>query len=201
MPLDAAVVEMVFEQEGQVVENVFGVAVNTPLSVTDADAIRAAVSGWRTSTLKALQGNNVFYRVTRVKDANINGPSFEYAEDGAAGTAAANPLANGTTFSVKKNTGLAGRENRGRFFHIGLTTTHQDPSDPNMLTSAAVTALVNGYRGLVTVLATALYPLVIIQYDRSVHPPVAVRAIQVLTCSAADSVIDSQRRRLPRRGR
>lgn len=201
MPLSAAVVEMVFEQEGQIVENVFGVAVNTPLSVTDADAIRAAVSGWRTATLKPLQANNVYYRATRVKDANPNGPAFEYAEDGAVGTAAGNPIANSSTFSVKKNTGLAGRENRGRFFHIGLSTTHQDSTDANMLTSAAVTSLVNGYRALITVLATALYPLVIIQYDRTVHPPLPVRAIEVLTCSAADSVLDSQRRRLPRRGR
>lgn len=201
MPLSAATVELVFEQEGQVVENVFGVAVTVPLTVTEADAIRAAVASWHGTSLKAVQATNVFLRAIRVKDVNPGGPAFEYAEAGTAGTRAGVPLPNGSTFSVKKNTGLSGRENRGRFFHVGLTVDQLDASDTNMLQNVAVVAIVTAYNNLITALNTATYPMVIIQYDRTTHPPTPVRAIEVLTCSAADSVVDSQRRRLPRRGR
>ena len=200
MAVNIAQVEIRFTQDNQQVENVFHVAATTPLTSTEADAIFSVVDMWVRVTLRPTQNHTVIYREVEIADVNgVGAPRFVYPGDGLTGGDTNPPAPNNVTFSLKKNSGVSGRKFRGRFYHIGLSN---DNLDGNTVGAVALTALVSTYNALMTDLNTASYPLVVAYRDYSGPPPhPIVGGIKVLSITAVDATVDSQRRRLPGRGR
>lgn len=97
----------------------------------------------------------------------------------------------GTTLAVKFATGVASRRHRGR--HYSFPAVQNDVAGDSF-TGAYVTALVGVWDNLIASAQTAGYPLVIASLaDAALYP--------VSNAVAVDATIDSQRRRLPGRGR
>lgn len=192
---------MTFLKNSQIVQNVFAVAATHPLTSADATAIKDTVEAWITSTLQAVQSTDVRYMSLTVRDPNPNGPRYDFAGDNTLGIDNSGPLPNEVTFALKKASALSGRKFRGRFYHIGVTAGMLSPSDKNILTATAVFALVSTYEALKTALATAGFPMQIIQRNYTTDPPSLQSMVPVLSILATDSVVDSQRRRGPGRGR
>jgi len=200
-PVNVAAVEMLFRQDEQQVENVFHVAAPHPLDSATADGIQTIVDAWITGTLRDQQASNVFYYGLRVKDVNAGGNVYDYAGDGLGGSHSGGPLANHVTIALKKNSGVSGRKFRGRFYHLGLTQTMLNVGSVNSLNNLAVFDLISTYEALRTALRTAGHDMVILYQDHSTHPPTPLGGIEVISITATDNIIDSQRRRLPGRGR
>jgi hypothetical protein len=96
-----------------------------------------------------------------------------------------------TTLAVKFATGVASRRHRGR--HYAFPAVENDVAG-DQFTSAYVTALVGVWDNLIAAAQTAGYPLVIASLaDAALY--------LVSTAIAVDATVDSQRRRLPGRGR
>jgi hypothetical protein len=109
------------------------------------------------------------------------------------------PLPNHVTLAVKANTGLGGRSNRGRVFHIGLSSamvtgsTINPPWDSN---------IVNAYNALIPALNAfnAAAPAVLSRFHNKVQRNPATFNL-ISNYSLTDLTVDSMRRRLPNHNR
>ena len=106
-------------------------------------------------------------------------------------------MPNATTIAVKKNTGRAGRSYRGRVYHVGLTEIQvQD----NRITPTATAAINTAYSTLIT-RYTAINCEWVVASTQNNNVPRVVGVATPIVGVSVDPVIDSQRRRLPGRGR
>lgn len=105
------------------------------------------------------------------------------------GSRASPSLPNNCALAIKRQTGLAGRANRGRVFHIGLTEDLLASS--NTVGSASAAGIADNYSTL----------LLAQQVNNSAHEVILHRKLgtgtDVTGYVVTDFVIDSQRRRLP----
>lgn len=106
------------------------------------------------------------------------------------GTDASGLKPNNVSFAVKRYTGTAGRQNRGRVYWPGITNAMVD--SPNTLKAVQAAAFVTVLTGLLTSLAGAPIPgaEVLLHRSTGTHIPVAGYTV-------TDLNLDSQRRRLP----
>lgn len=114
------------------------------------------------------------------------------------GANAAQQLPNNVTVAVKKGTGLVGRSYRGRTYHIGLTEANVDL---NTLNASTQTLLQNAYDALREPLGIAIPVDMCVLSETTGGVQRAEGVCTVVTGIGVDPVIDSQRRRLPGRGR
>lgn len=199
MAIHGAQVSVRFTWDNQQCENVFHVYTdpNTPLDQTTADGIHTVVNTWVKNTLQQHQTGNCLYREIAISDTGNSALEWTYSGDMTGGPTTQS-MPNNVTIAVKKNTGFAGRKFRGRFYHVGL-----DRSDVagNYLGPSAAVAIQSIYASLMTSLATHGTPLAVAQRDHTVHPAPVIGLTVVTSISLSDTAIDSQRRRLPGRGK
>lgn len=194
---NAAQVELIGSVAGQVVENVFGVSAASPLSQAEASAIASTVHAWVAATYAPLVTVNLRWNRIVVRDVNPLGPVYEFPYSDLVGGNTQDPLPNNSTFCLKKNTGLGGRANRGRWYMVGVVNTAQVLS---VATAAYANSAVTALNTLLTNLGTINHYMVLLHRAR-VRPHVVTGITIVNNISYADLNMDSQRRRLPSRGR
>lgn len=114
-----------------------------------------------------------------------------------AGTGGSVQLPNNVTLCIKWTTENRGRSFRGRTYHVGLT---ESQVTDNEVVAVAMGQFTTAYGALLTDLATAGWPLVIASRYANNQPRITGVATLV-TGFSIDPFIDSQRRRLPGRGR
>lgn len=107
------------------------------------------------------------------------------------------PMPNNVTLCVTFRTEMRGRSFRGRSFVVGLATNQV--VSQNVIDPAAGTIL-NAYQDLRDEAAAAGVPLVVVSRFAAGNPRVTGLATPVTAVVLRDSVVDSQRRRLPGRG-
>lgn len=202
MPLaiiDAAEVAIRFLKNGSQVENVIHVFAPAPLDYGQAGIINAVVQAWIVASLRPLQTNDTISTEIRVAGVNANDPAFVFPGDGFSGSISNSQSPDNVTLSIKKNTGRSGRSYRGRIYHIGINI--------NAITNSRVspgylTQLVQCYTDLVTNLQVVSHEMVVAHRDRTLPKPWPVTRVEpVLSMTVSDNIVDSQRRRLPGRGR
>lgn len=116
------------------------------------------------------------------------------------GAVAGTFMPNNVTVAISLRTGLSGRSFRGRVYHCGLASSYilNNSIQPSLLPN-----ILTGYRNLILPagnVPTAGFELVVLSY----YANKAVRAAPVptpVTAMQSDGILDSQRRRLPGRGR
>ena len=118
-------------------------------------------------------------------------------------------LPNNVTLSIKLNTGLGGRGNHGRFYFVGINDGLCDVGAPNILKpssaadiTAASAAFLTEANADHTVLGTGFKVFMAVAsfiYHGLVRAVAVSHPVTVL--SLVDTVLDSQRKRLPGRGR
>lgn len=195
----SAKIEVRFNWDSQLVENVFHCLVTDPLTSAQASSIFGVVDNWVKVTLRPRQVNNVTYREVQITGlAAQDSPRFIFSGDGLVGTNTGSRLPNQNTVAVKAGTGFGGRSARGRVFHIGLSGTQVTG---NLLSTAETTALISTYNALMTSMTTAGFPIHVLSYYHNLAPRTAAVQYPITGYTMVDSIVDSQRRRMPGRGK
>lgn len=197
---ETARVQMVYTMQGTIAENVFY------FFKTD---------GWTSATLLDL-GNSVFsawgafiqgqqptvLTLIRIMCQDMSEPEGAYAEvapTGAnQGSTETEPLPLGSTLAIKFATGLAGRSNRGRLYHIGLG---EGVVNGNFTTDGYAATLAEKYANFFDAIEADFVDVdhVVASYcNEKAWRTVGVT--NAVTAYSADNAIDSQRRRLAGRG-
>lgn len=103
------------------------------------------------------------------------------------------------TLAISLRTGRRGRSYRGRLYHLGLT---EDRVQASFVDPAHVVELVDAYDSLRIALGSVAgrYLAVLSRWENGVIRPTGVLT-EVASVTVTDGVVDSQRRRLPGRGR
>lgn len=189
---------------GQFCENVFhvqfGSATVTP---TDANMLAAiqAVEDWERNTAHTWQHAGVGYNVTRARDLTVQpGRVLEQVPATAInGVAAGDALPNNVSVAVTARTHFGGRSYRGRTYWMGLARSMTDGT--NALTPTARSGLVSAMADLRTrLLEGAGATLVVLSFASNKFWRDTAVATPIINFSC-DGVLDSQRRRLPGRGK
>lgn len=196
---NVAQVGMRFTQDNQEVANVYHVAFAGPADAPLLNQIGNRFILWWTSELRPLVSSTVTLREVSVVDQSVeNGVGVVTADTlPLAGLNGNNAMPNGTTIAVKWSTGRTGRSYRGRTFHIGLT---ESQVTANAIENAFAATLRGVYAALVLDLKGDLTPLVVASRYSNNAPRTTGISTEVLAATI-NPIIDSQRRRLPGRGR
>jgi hypothetical protein len=192
-------VEPIYLYDSQYVENVLHYRYEVPWVGSELSDFAAAwLAKWQTN-IRPQQPTNVSLVSIKVTDLSFEfAPGIEFTTGlPVAGSATGTGLPNNVSIAVRLLTALRGRSYRGRTYHIGVRATDVAL---NQITTLFQTALVTGYTSMRSVSTTQAYAQVVVSRVaggalRPTGVATPVTAIQV------DRVIDSQRRRLPGRGR
>lgn len=197
---NCASVELIFTEDSQRIENRYHVEQDTPYDETSLAVLAALFATWWDDNIQPQVSNSVTLVsiIARALDT-ASSPAVEYTaglpNNGAISVSPALP--NHVTCAVKWTTGLRGRSFRGRTYHIGLV---ESQVNGNTIVASNVTELIAGYSDLLTDLEGLPGELVIASRIAN-----GVERTTGLTTQVAgvfiDATVDSQRRRLPGRGR
>jgi len=184
---------------GQQVQNVYHVRLDDTDPEPSLQDVADTFIAWVIAELVANVSSDVEYRSVIVTDQSVqNGAQYTGAFPPATnGEQLSAPLPSSNTVAVSWRTGFSGRSFRGRTFHFGLV---ESQVTDNEVVGATLTALVADYAQLITDCATAGFPLVVASRYTNGAPRVTGIKTNILSL-LIDPVIDSQRRRLPGRGR
>jgi hypothetical protein len=191
---NVASVSLVTSRDGREGINTFHVTKSPPasLTLTDLQNIAGIFHDWWTNSYKLYVGNNVGLDEIRVRKLDTSDPlMYDEAVSHEAGTQTPPIEPANVTAAISWRTGLAGRKQRGRFYALGTPTGGVTSTD--LLTSAFEAAYALVGANLIGRLFTGFFDLVIAHRSSSTFT-------KVLTC-VVEGIIDSQRRRLPGRGR
>lgn len=187
--------------DGQETENVFYVKNEDPLSPVSMTALGDAVGDWWLDTMRANVANSALYTGTKVTDMSSATAESVFSNHNAntVGTEP-NPLPNNVTFSVHKECAGRGRSNQGRVYVPAIGQGVR--AGINGVSSTYGTDLCNAYLALKTELegAVAGSLLGIVSFFTGGLPRAAGVFSEILDFVCRDFVLDSQRRRLPKRG-
>jgi len=192
-------VNMRYTMEGQQVENTYHCKSTVAWTAPNMSTLAAIFYAWESGTMKALRLPDCVLQSIAVQDLTTQtsqgvdvpaAPPIVGTDSGAA-------LPMNVTLAVKLNSLYRGRNWRGRSYFIGMSDNHVTGSfvDPGFCASIKA-----GYDTLITTLAAASWPLhVASRWNNKVRRTVGATA--EIVASSVDTTIDSQRRRLPGRGR
>lgn len=199
--VNGAQVEMLYIQDGQHVENTFHFSIGTDLTLAKANAMADyMVNTWENVNMRPLRHTGVTWAGIRIRDlTSATGPIYTPTPSGAfVGTLAGSALPNNVTLAVKKNTARGGRSYRGRIFHIGLVESQVTGNTTN----AGVTgSLATAYSVLLSSAAQTAVGILCVPSRRQNKAWLTEGIETPVTAFTIDSTVDSQRRRLPGRGK
>lgn len=193
-------VEMIFQWSSQTVETVWHYSTFTGPQLADmaalADFCRLAWS----NSLRALSAPTLSLNNIKCTDLSTQTGFVFQTSSGLplAGTSASPSMPNNVAIVGTKRTALRGRSYRGRFYVPGLT---EATVTDNTVSAPFVTAVLGWGNGMLsTTINGNLYTLgVLSRYNGGVARTQGV--ITDVTGFTCDGIIDSQRRRLPGRGK
>jgi len=205
VPLENGVrVEFVYNQDGQIVENVQYAQFTSVPDASDMAALGLELAGWWSSDMSGNVSNTVHLVLIRIKGLTTDSePAIEYTTGlPLTGAQSGVALPNNVTLAIKFNTGLAGRSFRGRNYFVGLG---ENQVTGNSLVEATRDAIVDAYETLAASLIGDDLALVVLSLfsgvDEEGHPiPREAGVATPVTSFSMDLNTDSQRRRLTGRG-
>ncbi len=166
-----------------------------PVTSDDMNTVATNFANWYNTYQKVVYNNAIALNVIQVRKLDPSDPlALDYTSGMPIyGTASGTNEAANVTLAVSKRTGLAGRKFRGRYYIAGVIEPFATTDD--RATSVLTAALLVGGQQLIGIISTAgPYELAIVH--KGVAPPPTP-----ITSFVVDAILDSQRRRLPGRGR
>lgn len=186
------IVEMapIWEVDGQPCENTFYYKVTGTIDIAKLTAIANSYITWAAAHVDQWATNcrllKVYMRdLTTQHSATVD----IIPTSSVVGTKTGNALPNNVTFALKRMTGLAGRANRGRIYH--LSVVEDDRDGDNQYTPARATSLVTNLNTLLAAQNTANSAQEVV-FHRNLGT-----GTTVIGYTFTDLDLDSQRRRLP----
>jgi hypothetical protein len=195
----SAMVQLVMVEQGQRVENVFHVSAPTDFDVPMLSLIPPEIKSWWAAQGHLARSTEVAPTLIIVTALHsVGAPAIEVDwSDGVTGADVAQALPMNVTVAVSLHTGIRGRSFNGRLYHIGLTAAMVVDSQ---LQEVMKPIILSQYQNLVSRLAGLETPMSIL--SRVSGKALRATAIAtVVTTVTLDGTLDSQRRRLPGRGR
>ena len=191
--------ELVFNWSDQVVENVLHYQVAggpTPAHMTE---IGAALVSWFGSGHDVIVGDEVQLTEVRLTDLTTQfspGVTFTAGLPIVGGHVSPS-LPNNVSIAITKRTALRGRAYRGRIYHIGLT---ESQVTENAVSPTTLATIIDSYESIreLTISAGTIPMVVVSRYLGGDERSAAL--VNVIIGFSSDGIVDSQRRRLPRRG-
>lgn len=201
IPFDrVAKLEAIFLADSQRVENVHHFWFETAPTQDDLEELAASYKTWWTTELGPHLSSALSLQLVKVTDLTIeDGMSIEYATGlPVSGSAASPMLPNNVTIALKWTTGRAGRSYRGRTYILGL---REDIVSANLIDTVYGGQLVTAYQNLVVRNLSVNDAVMVVASRFNNNLPRVTGLATVVTNCSLDRGIDSQRRRLPGRGR
>lgn len=193
--------QMVYTQQGQFVENVYHVQFPAAPTPSTMNTVAAAFVSWFNVTQKTTVNVNVnLVKVLMTDLSSVNAGGVEYTTGlPIAGASAGTESPMNVTVAIKFLTGFRGRSYRGRIYHVGLVEGSYSGST---LGAGSLTTLKTTYDTLRTNIAGLAGGYGLVVLSRRENKNWRINAVATLiTAVDVDATLDSQRRRLPGRGR
>jgi len=186
-------VAVVMQRDTRQIVNTFHVEKVGAWAFTDLVTLASAVKTWWDTYYKPMLPT--VYSLAQIQ-CRVYNPSAPLAYDlnvapGDAGTRAVTAEAGNVTLSMSERTGLAGRKFRGRMYLAGLG--EPDVSTVDTVSSAVVALAANAMANLITGGLPSGNFLTLFHRNTNTFTDVIAYVIE--------NIVDSQRRRLPGRGR
>lgn len=197
---NTASVELIYQQIGEVSENVFKCYKGTPFSLSDLQALRGVVNTWDSATASAVRTSSASLFRIRTKALDSLGSPMEdyYLPTPRPGTIVGTNAPLNMAFCVKLGTGHSGRSYRGRWYWGNLTMNQT--SDAGHMAVVSANLAVAALNTLVANLAAAGYTMCVTSYMTGGVWRASGLNTAITTAVATDTLLDSMRRRLPGRG-
>lgn len=193
---NTAQVNMIYDVDGQPCENVYFVAGAGAWDLSMLATLSSDFAGWEADVAAPLRNGNTKLTKIFARDMTSESGAELETDHSIPGTWVGAVVPQNVTISLKAQTGSAGRDRRGRTYWIGMSDNMLGPTAGQVL------------GGVVASLLTALNALVAVAFPNSGKLVVAHRKVgsayitpavthEILSYTAADHFVDSQRRRLP----
>jgi hypothetical protein len=192
-------ITMQFTQQGQIVQNIYHVLNTDGWTPADLEILAAGFDDWWAAYGRNQASTGVQYSTLFLKDlTSPEAVAIEHTPAGPTGgtKAGAQPPMN-VTIAVRWRTALSGRSFRGRTYHIGLVESMLSGSTINEVDRLA---LITSYGHLLEYINTMGFTMVVLSTRANLLPRLT-GLMTPITGVSCDPVTDSQRRRLPGRGR
>jgi hypothetical protein len=192
--------DAIYSWDGQAVENVHHFLVDETPNVDTANSLASSYINWWGTEMRSLQANTLsLVNVVATIMETENDPVVEVSSGlPQSGTSVNNSMPNNVSVAISWKTNFRGRSYRGRTFHLGLTEAQVTGSTVD---AGAVTALTNAYAELMA-LPVDVGPAILCVASRWSHGVLREQGVATAVTSVlVNNVVDSQRRRLPGRGR
>lgn len=191
---------MKYTLDSQQIHNIWNIAPLVEGESFSIPATLAVVAGWYESDMASNFSADLLLQEITIRSLAIpDAPGVVYTTGlpivGGKGTQS---LPNNDAFCVTLRTGLSGRSNRGRSYFSGIANTDVVRSHLDPVVGAEIVASMNSLIG--TLQGDANTMLVVVSRAHDGAPRAEGIFHQVISASAYDYVMDSQRNRLPGRG-
>lgn len=195
--------EIRFDWDNQEVENTLWFENINAWTAGELNTLTELLETWRQNWLRPLQSNTVTAREIYARrwspDPAPSDTRLILVDPTGALTSGSMP--NNTTIAIKFTTGFTGRSARGRNFFIGLTEAQVSQ---NTVASATLTAIESAYFELLAsvtdIFGSDVHWVVASLYFEG-EPRGSAQGLPINAISVTNDIVDSQRRRLPGRGR
>lgn len=192
-------VDIQFVQAGQQIHNVIWCIRDAPWTQAQREALNLAIKDWWDTTAKVYFSSQLaLTQVTSVNQDSSSSPSSTLVVSPAiSGTAASEPLPNGSAMVASLRTDLRGRNYRGRMYLAGVRDSSR--VDAISIATTEIANLISALAALKTVIDGLGAIWVVVSHFLNKLPRTAGLKTPI-TAISMDQYIDSQRRRLGLRG-
>lgn len=180
---------------GEICENVYHYSSGAAPTATTMNALIDAFIAYEVAQLNTIRNTSTaLTRLTATDMGSASGVLVDRAVVPATvGTNAGTADPNNVTVAVSWRTGLRGRSFRGRTFHIGMSETLRTA---NHVADVAVPFFISKYTGLIVLGVAPIFTLqVVSRFSNKVKRLTGIAT--PVTAVTLDTLLDSQRRRLP----
>jgi len=197
--INCALAELVYNQEGETVENTLWCDKGTSIALADLTTLAEDLVQWWDTSMDTLTSSGTSLVLVRVRDMSTEaGARIEHTTGlPLVGLVATSGQPNNVTVTTTLLTNSGGRSFRGRNYFVGMPSTARNTANTVSTTWAA--SLRSAYLDLIDLLALDSWTLVVASRF-SLGAPRESALLTPVTGIKVDRTTDSQRRRLPGRG-
>ena len=198
---NTVMVELFYSQDNQQLENTLYFGRPDTWDIAEMTALADSVNAWAVANICPLQSNTVLFRGCKVTDlSSAVAPVVEKLMFAAqAGSLAQPAMPNNTSLAIKFLTAGRGRSSRGRNYILGLVEDHVGGNNINATVANAYVAAYT-LLNVPANLPAGVFWVVASRFFNKLPRATGI-AQDVTGVAFSDTIVDSQRRRLPGRGR
>lgn len=193
-------VTLVFARDVRQSVNTFHVSKATPWLISEMSALRSVISAWYSASYKGILPTSVSLTQIQIRKLDPSDPlALDFNVTPAeAGTRGGGAEAANVSVTMSERTNFAGRAYRGRMYVPGVIQTDIASND---------TILSGLSAGLAAAISTLISQLIAANFNLAVwHRPLLIakpldNTFTNVVAYVIENILDSQRRRLPGRGR